>query len=101
MPYTSVASLPAPVRAKLKGKKLRQWMHVWNSSFKEHQSESIAFASAWAAVKKGEAGYTALGKANIMSDFHVFLPIAKIDKEKRTVSGYASTPTKDSDGEVV
>jgi phage head maturation protease len=31
----------------------------------------------------------------------MFLPISKIDKERRTVSGYASTPTKDSDGEVI
>lgn len=36
-----------------------------------------------------------------MSDFQVFLPIAKVDKESRTVSGYASTPTKDGDGEIV
>jgi len=36
-----------------------------------------------------------------MADFSVFLPIAKIDKDKRTVSGYASTPAKDSDGEIV
>jgi phage head maturation protease len=36
-----------------------------------------------------------------MSDFQFFLPIAKIDEKKRTVSGYASTPTKDSDGEIV
>lgn len=36
-----------------------------------------------------------------MSDFQVFLPIAKVDKERRTVSGYASTPTKDGDGEIV
>ena len=36
-----------------------------------------------------------------MTDFKVFLPLSKIDKEKRTVSGYASTQTKDSDGEIV
>ena len=30
-----------------------------------------------------------------------FLPIMKIDKDKRTVSGYASTEAKDSDGEIV
>lgn len=30
-----------------------------------------------------------------------FIPLSKVDKEKRTVSGYASTPTKDSDGEVI
>lgn len=101
MPYSSVASLPKPVRDKLSGKKLRQWMHVFNSAFASHGAESIAFAEAWAAVRKGEAGYTALGKTNNMNDFHFFLPIAKVDREKRTVSGYASTPTKDSDGEIV
>jgi hypothetical protein len=36
-----------------------------------------------------------------MSDFNFFMPIAKVDKEKRTVSGYASTPTEDGDGEIV
>lgn len=37
-----------------------------------------------------------------MSDvFQVFMPISKIDKDKRTVSGYASTPSIDSDGERV
>lgn len=36
-----------------------------------------------------------------MTDFQFFMPIAKVDKETRTVSGYASTPTKDGDGEIV
>lgn len=99
MPYSTVADLPAPVRAKLKGKRLRQWLHVFNSAYSRHQSESIAFAEAWAAARKGEKGFSK--GTNEMADFHVFLPIAKIDKEKRTVSGYASTPTKDSDGEIV
>ena len=36
-----------------------------------------------------------------MADFQFFMPIAKVDTEKRTVSGYASTPAKDSDGEIV
>ena len=36
-----------------------------------------------------------------MADFKVFMPITKIDEEKRTISGYASTPKKDSDGEIV
>jgi hypothetical protein len=34
-------------------------------------------------------------------DFQVFLPIEKVDEEKRMVWGYASTPTKDLQGEVV
>ena len=34
-------------------------------------------------------------------EFKIFLPIAKINENKRTVSGYASTPTEDSDGEIV
>lgn len=36
-----------------------------------------------------------------MSDFAVYLPISKIDEEKRMVWGYASTPTKDLQGEIV
>ena len=42
-----------------------------------------------------------IGKANAMSDFSFFLPIEKIDEGKRLVCGYASTPEKDSDGEIV
>lgn len=34
-------------------------------------------------------------------DFNYFMPIEKIDEEKRMVWGYASTPTKDTQGEVV
>ena len=41
-------------------------------------------------------------KAEQMTDtFSFFLPIMKMDEEKRLVCGYASTPTKDSDGEIV
>jgi phage head maturation protease len=36
-----------------------------------------------------------------MSDFQIFMPIAKMDAAKRTVSGYASTPAEDSDNEIV
>jgi hypothetical protein len=35
------------------------------------------------------------------NDFQFFLPIEKVDKEKHIVCGYASTPTKDLQGEVV
>lgn len=34
-------------------------------------------------------------------DFQVFLPIEKVDEEKRMVWGYASTPSKDLQGEIV
>jgi phage head maturation protease len=34
-------------------------------------------------------------------DFGLYLPISKIDEEKRMVWGYASTPTKDLQGEIV
>lgn len=36
-----------------------------------------------------------------MSEFHTFLPICKIDEERRLVSGYASTEAEDSDGEII
>lgn len=92
MPYSRVEDLPSAVRGKLRGKKLRQWMHVFNSAYDRHGDESRAFAEAWSTAQKMEKA---------MSDFQVFLPIAKVDEKKRTVSGYASTPTKDSDGEIV
>lgn len=36
-----------------------------------------------------------------MSDFNFFLPISKIDKARRTISGYATTPAEDLDGEII
>lgn len=36
-----------------------------------------------------------------MSEFKTFIPISKIDKEKRMVWGYASTEDEDSQGEIV
>jgi hypothetical protein len=66
-------------------------MHVFNSEFDRHGDESRAFAGAWSAVQKGSA----------MDNFSFFLPITKVDKDRRTVSGYASTPTLDLDGEIV
>ena len=50
--YGSTKELPDAVRGKLKGKKRRQWMHVFNSSLGNHGDESRAFAEAWSTVKK-------------------------------------------------
>lgn len=36
-----------------------------------------------------------------MADFELFLPISKVDTDKRMVYGYASTATKDLQGEIV
>jgi len=53
MPYQSTDSLPKAVKDKIKDpKKLRQWMHVFNSMISEGKSEAAAMAGAWAAVKK-------------------------------------------------
>lgn len=52
--YNTTDDLPAAVKNKLKGKKLRQWMHIWNSEYKQHGDEGRAFASAWATVKKSD-----------------------------------------------
>lgn len=97
MPYSSVSELPAAVKAKLKGKpkKLRQWMHVWNSEYAANKDESRAFASAWAVVEK------AVGMTQMNENLNFFLPITKIDREQRMVSGYASTSCLDSDGEII
>jgi cation transport regulator ChaB len=56
--YATVADLPSAVRGKLKGKKARQWMRVFNSVYDAHADlpkkdrESRAFAGAWATVGK-------------------------------------------------
>ena len=54
--YATTADLPKTVRDRYKGspKKLRQWMHVWNSEYDDHGKEDRAFASAWAAVQKSD-----------------------------------------------
>lgn len=104
MPYPTTASLPPAVKNKLKGKKRRQWMHVWNSEFKSHGDETRAFASAWAAVKKGKGMAKSLAFGVDSATFSLFLPLSKIEKNKDgscTVSGYASTPSLDLDGEIV
>lgn len=47
---------------------------------------------------------SALGKAAQMDEFQFFMPIAKADAQDDgtcIVQGYASTPTKDGDGEIV
>ncbi len=57
---------------------------------------------AWCKFFKRDAKLTAeLGKAEAVTDFNFFMPIAKLDAASRTISGYASTPAKDSDGEVI
>lgn len=97
MPYRSIKELPQNVRDKLKSpKKRRQWLKVWNSSYKQNSDESRAFASAWSAVKKFHVGVT-----EVEDDLNFFMPICKVDKETRTISGYASTNCLDSDGEIV
>ena len=64
MPYATTASLPKAVRDKIKDpKKLRQWMHVFNSMIAEGRSESAAMAGAWATVKK-----PAVNKAQYAND---------------------------------
>jgi hypothetical protein len=40
-------------------------------------------------------------KTSAKDTFNFFLPLTKIDEKKRTVSGYASTPALDLDGEIV
>ena len=92
MPYPTNESVPPAVRRKLKGKRLRQWRHVFNSELAAHGDEARAFASAWSTAQK---------TVTTMSDFSFFIPLAKIDAETRCVSGYASTPTKDLDGEII
>lgn len=64
MPYATTASLPKAVRDKIKDpKKLRQWMHVFNSMIAEGRPESAAMAGAWATVKK-----PAVNKAQYAND---------------------------------
>lgn len=101
MPYAGVKDLPAAVKTKLKSnRRRRQWLEVFNSAYDKHKSESIAFAMAWATANKADG----FGKASEMNDFQFFMPIVKVEKNDDgtcVVSGYASTPAKDSDGEIV
>lgn len=48
-PYDKLSALPDAVQ-KLSEVKQRQWMHVWNDTYKKHKDEKRAFRSAWAVV---------------------------------------------------
>lgn len=51
--YISTDDLPSAIRDHFKDvNKRRQWMHVWNSVFKDSNDEQKAFAQAWAAAEK-------------------------------------------------
>jgi hypothetical protein len=51
--YSSVDEIPPAVKQHFKDeKKQRQWMHVWNSVYKDSKDEQKAFAQAWAATEK-------------------------------------------------
>lgn len=51
MPYTSVNELPEHVK-KYSDKVKRQWMYVFNSTFKKTDSEARAFQAANSVLKK-------------------------------------------------
>ena len=51
MPYTKVSELPKHVK-KYSAKVARQWMHVFNSTFKKTGSEERAFKAANSILKK-------------------------------------------------
>jgi len=47
MPYSSIADIPEHIKRKYKSaKKRRQWLHVWNSVYRQTHSEARAFAAA-------------------------------------------------------
>lgn len=71
MPYTTNADLPKAVRDKLKGKKLRQWRHIFNSMIDNGSSEAQAFSGAWSAVKKPK-----VAKAQMAADVFTTQPEA-------------------------
>jgi len=51
MPYSSVNELPKNVKS-YEPKVMRQWMHVFNSTFKKTGSEQRAFMAANSILKK-------------------------------------------------
>ena len=101
MPYSTVADLPQAVRDRFKDrpKKLRQWMHTWNSIYDQYHDESRAFAGANSVT--GKLAKSAKEPRETDGGFNFFIPLSKIDKANHTVSGYASTACVDLDGEIV
>ena len=55
MPYQRTSELPSSVKDNLPADKLRQFIAVVNAQLEAGKSEQVAFASAWAAVKKAES----------------------------------------------
>jgi hypothetical protein len=71
-------------------------MHVWNSDYARTSRRKPGVRFSLVDRPEMQVGVTEM---NDKLDF--FMPICKIDKEQRTISGYASTNCLDSDGEVV
>jgi len=93
--YATTASLPKAVRDKIKDpKKLRQWMHVFNSMIAEGRSEGAAMAGAWSTVKK----FSVL-KAQYAND--IFTTAAEAASRSRELGLGGIIHVSDYDGQAV
>ena len=116
MPWKSNADLPGGVRNSLPDEAQTVFRNVANRIMQDGGAEVSAIRQAWTAVKNGwekhgdnwvrkpHAEKLSKGTDTMSDQIAFFLPFEKKEKQADgsiIVQGYASTPTKDLDGEVI
>jgi cation transport regulator ChaB len=107
MPYSKNEDLPARVKDNLPSEAQRVWREIFNNAYEQYKDDSRAAATAWAGLErsgwsKGEGGkWTKQAKKSVGNGpFNLFVPITKIDIEKRLVYGTAADETPDHADEI-
>ena len=115
MPYDRLTDLPDDVKQQSK-KKQRKFRSVFNSVWGSYSKkkdkgyddtkteaqnrERYCFSVAYAAIKDNKTNKID-NEENIMGKVSMFIPIVKVDEEKRIIRGTATTEAKDSSGEIL
>jgi hypothetical protein len=89
MPYSSISEVPYYVPQE----KRKQWLDVWNSEYEKHGDESRAFASA------NSVTGTKSKEKFMRIEFRKFIPLVKVDLEKREIHGIMAEEVEDKAGE--
>ncbi len=117
MPWNTNEDLPAGVRSSLPAEAQSVFREVANRVVASGASDVSAIRQAWTAVKNGwekddkgewkrktSSGSKIVKGSDAMGDISFFMPITKKEPQRDgsvIVTGYASTPTKDLDDEII
>jgi len=107
MPYSGNEDLPSKVKDNLPSEAQRIWREIFNNAYQQYKDDGKATATAWAGLertgwKKDESGkwHKEAKKAIEDGPFSMFIPITKMDIEKRLVYGVAADETPDKADEI-